>query len=54
MLTLFQDLEEEDSHTYTENFVAELDEGYDSFLNGGKTYSREEVKTKTQVLLKSL
>lgn len=54
MLTLFQDLEEEDNPTYTEGFGAELDQDYDSYLNGSKTYSSEEVKTHTQKLLKSL
>ena len=54
MLTLFQDLEEEESLTYTDEFVVELDHDYDAYLNGGKTYSREEVKVHTHGLLKSL
>lgn len=54
LLTLFQDLEEEEGLTYTEGFVAELDQEYDSYLKGNKTYSREEVKIHTQDLLESL
>lgn len=34
--------------------VAELDMDYDAYLNAGKTYSRNEVETHTQELLKSL
>ncbi len=54
MLTLFQNLEEENSTTHTDEFVAELDQDYDAYLNGGKTYSKEEVKVHTHELIKSL
>ena len=54
MLTLLQDLEEEISTVYTDEFVAEPDHDYNIFMNGGKTYSREEFKDYTHNILKSL
>lgn len=53
MLTLFRNMNEEDSLTYSDEFIVEPDKDYDEYLNGGKTYSRKEVEKHTTQLIKS-
>lgn len=53
MLTLFRNMNEEDSLTYSDGFIVEPDKDYDEYLNGGKTYSRKEVEKHTTQLIKS-
>ena len=55
MLTLFQDLEEENGFfEYSDDLKAQLDKDFAAYQAGEKTYSEQEVKMHTDELLKSL